>query len=131
MSYEDSAGLNVNNHYGSRDSGGTQGVYKTEGYEGEFTYNLDGDNLNVLFPRNVEVIGVDETFVTGNVTALTVGGVDVIGATEAAPVGIVPANTGVLTQTGGSAGYIVVKFNGSIKGNPEPPLVRGARYLLE
>jgi len=110
MSYEDSAGLNVNNHYGSRDSGGTQGVYKTEGYEGEFTYNLDGDNLNVLFPRNVEVIGVDETFVTGNVTALTVGGVDVIGATEAAPVGIVPANTGVLTQTGGTAGYIVVKF---------------------
>lgn len=110
MSFEDSAGLNVNNHYGPRDSGGTQGIYKTEGYEAEFAYNLDGENLDVLFPRNVEVVSVDETFVTGNVTALTVGGVDVIAATEAAPVAIAPANSGVLAQTGGSAGYIVVKY---------------------
>lgn len=117
MSFEDSAGLNVNNHYGPRDSGGTQGNYKTEGYEGEFVYNLDGENLDVLFPRNVEVTSVDQTFVTGTVTALTVGGVDVIAATEAAPVGITPANTGVLTQTGGTAGNIVVKYKVAPAGN--------------
>lgn len=110
MAYEDSAGLNVSNHYGPRSSGGTQGVYKTEGYYNEFVWNLDGDTLPVLFPRNVEVIGVDETFVTGNVTALSVGGVAVIAATEAAPVGIVAANTGVLAQTGGTAGYIVIRY---------------------
>lgn len=110
MAYEDSAGLNVSNHYGPRDSGGTQGVYKTEGYDSEFVWNLDGDELPVLFPRNVEVTGVDETFTTGDVTALSVGGVAVIAATEAAPVGIVTANTGVLAQTGGTAGYIVIRY---------------------
>ena len=110
MAYEDSAGLNVSNHYGPRDSGGTQGVYSTYGYDSEFVWNLDGDDLGVLFPRNVEVTGVDETFTTGNVTALTIGGVDVIAATEAAPVGIVTANTGVLVNTGGTAGYIVIRY---------------------
>lgn len=108
--YEDSAGLNVSNHYGPRDSGGTQGVYKTEGYDAEFVWNLDRADVGVLFPRNVEVTGVDETFVTGDITALSVGGVAVIAATEAAPVGIVAANTGVLAQTGGTAGYIVIRY---------------------
>ena len=110
MAYEDSAGLNVNNHYGPRASGGTQGVYKTEGYYNEFIWNLDGSVIDVLFPRNVEVIGVDETFTTGDVTALSIGGVAVIAATEAAPVAIVSANTGVLAQTGGTAGYIVIRY---------------------
>ena len=110
MAYENKAGLNVNNHYGPRDSGGTRGVYKTEGYHNEFVINLDRAALPVKFPVNVEVVSVDETFVTGNVTALTIGGVDVIAATEAAPVGIVPANTGVIVQTGGTAGYIIVKY---------------------
>lgn len=110
MAFENSAGLNVSNHYGPRASGGTQGVYKTEGYYNEFVWNLDGDNLPVVFPRNVEVIGVDETFVTGDVTALTIGGVSVLLATEAAPVAVVSANTGVLAQTGGTAGYIVIRY---------------------
>jgi hypothetical protein len=110
MAYSNASGIGVNNHYGQRDSGGTQGIYKTEGYLAEFVWDI-GTNLPVLFQRNVEVIGVDETFVTGgNVTALTIGGVDVIAATEAAPVGIVPANTGVLAQTGGTAGKIVIKY---------------------
>jgi hypothetical protein len=110
MAFEDSAGLNVSNHYGPRGSGGTQGIYKTEGYYNEFVWNLDSGVLAVKFPSNVEVIGVDETFVTGNVTALSIGGVEVIAATEAAPVGIVSANTGVLAQTGGTAGYIVIRY---------------------
>jgi len=110
MAYEDSAGLNVSNQYGPRGSGGTQGVFKTFGYDSEFVWNLDGAVLPVLFPRNVEITGVDETFVTGDVTALAVGGVSVLLATEAAPVGVVTANTGVLTQTGGTAGYIVVRY---------------------
>lgn len=110
MAYEDSAGLNVSNHYGPRDSGGTRGVYKTEGYDAEFVWNLDLAGTVVTFPTNVEVTGVDQTFTTGTVTALTVGGVAVIAATEAAPVGIVTANTGVLAQTGGTAGYIVIRY---------------------
>lgn len=109
MSFENSAGLGVNNHFGPRTTGGTQGVYNTDGYEGEFTWEI-GEDLGSLFPRNVEVIGVDQTFATGTITALTIGGVDVIAATEAAPVGVVPANTGVLAQTGGTDGVVVVKY---------------------
>ncbi|MNL56903.1 hypothetical protein D3C87_1804260 [compost metagenome] len=43
-------------------------------------------------------------------TALAIGGVSVIAATEAAPVGIVAANTGVLTKTGGTAGYVIIRY---------------------
>lgn len=110
MGYEANTGLQVSNHYGPRDSGGTRGVYKTEGYYNEFIINLDRAALPVKFPRNVEVIGVDETFVTGDVTALAIGGVAVIAATEAAPVAIVSANTGVIAVTGGTAGYIIVRY---------------------
>jgi len=110
MAFQNTAGLGVNNHYGPRDSGGTQGVYKTEGYDSEFVWNLDGGVLPVKFPRNVEVTGVDITFSAGPVTALTIGGVAVFAATEAAPVGIVSANTGVLVQTGGTSGSIVIRY---------------------
>lgn len=109
--FESNTGLGVSNYYGARDSGGTQGVYKTEGYYNEFVWELSGSVLPVKFPRNVEVIGVDETFSTGtDITALTIGGVSVIAATEAAPVAIVTANTGVLAKTGGSAGYVVIRY---------------------
>ncbi|MNQ04013.1 hypothetical protein D3C85_167200 [compost metagenome] len=111
MGFQTGSGLNVSNWYGARDSGGTQGVYKTEGYYNEFVWELAGDDLPVKFPTNVEVIGVDETFSTGtDITALTIGGVAVIAATEAAPVGIVAANTGVLAKTGGTAGYVIIKY---------------------
>lgn len=108
--FENSAGIGVNNYYGARDSGGTRGVHKTEGYYNEFVWNLTSTGLPIKFPTNVEVIGVDETFTTGDVTALTIGGVSVIAATEAAPVAVVTANTGVLAQTGGTAGAIVIRY---------------------
>lgn len=108
--FESNTGLGVNNYYGARDSGGTRGVYETDGYLAEFVWNLDKAGIPVKFPRNTKVIAVDETFVTGDVTALTIGGVSVIAATEAAPVSVTSANTGVLAQTGGTAGYIVIKY---------------------
>lgn len=110
MGFESNTGLGVSNFYGARDSGGTQGVYKTEGYYNEFVWEMAGSVLPVKFPRNVEVIGVDETFATGDVTALTIGGVAVLAATEAAPVAIVSANTGVLAKTGGTAGYVIIRY---------------------
>jgi hypothetical protein len=110
MAFENSAGLGVNNYYGPRDSGGTQGVYNTMGYDAEFVWDIAA-GLPVKFPTNVEVTGVDLTFNTGTaVTALTIGGVAVIAATEAAPVGIVTANTGVLAKTGGTAGTIIIRY---------------------
>ena len=110
MAFSNTAGLGVNNQYGPRDSGGTQGVYKTEGYDSEFVWDLSGGALPVKFPRNVKVTGVDVKFVTGTITALTIGGVAVLAATEAAPVSIVRANTGVIAKTGGTSGVVVIRY---------------------
>lgn len=114
MGFEANTGLGVSNYYGPRDSGGTRGVIKTEGSRNEFSWNLDATGIAFKFPvgpGKVYVIGVDESFLTGgNVTALTIGGVDVIAATEAAPVEILSTNTGVLSQTGGSAGTVLVRY---------------------
>lgn len=111
--YENSAGLNVSNHYGPRDSGGTLGNIKTEGYQNEFSHNLDRAGLPIKFPiyeGGVWVTKVDINFATGPVTAYTIGGVAVFAATDAAPVFLAANNTGVIVQTGGTAGTIVVRY---------------------
>jgi len=49
MSYEDSAGLNVNNHYGERKVGGAIGHIKSEGAYKELTIEITGEMLNNSF----------------------------------------------------------------------------------
>lgn len=114
MPFENSAGLNVSNFYGPRDSGGTRGVIKTEGHRNVFAWNLDATGIAFKFPvgpvGNIYVTKVDESFVTGDVTALTIGGVAVLAATDAVPVAISAANTGILAQTGGTAGTILIEY---------------------
>lgn len=113
MGYEANTGLNVYNHYGPRDSGGTRGVFKTEGYQNEFVWNLESTGLPFKFPvpvGGVEVVKVDVFFAEGTVSAVTVGGVAVLAATEAAPVALAANNTGVLAQTGGTGGVIVIRY---------------------
>lgn len=112
MAYEDSAGLNVHNHYGPRKAGGEQGVYLTDGLYNEYVVNLPMSGLDYKLPirNNIKVIGVNKNFTTGTVSALTVGGVDITGATEAAPVTLPSTNTGIVAQTGGTGGYIVIRY---------------------
>ena len=113
--FEKNTGLNVNNYYGPRDSGGTLGQLKTEGYQNEFVYNIAAAGKAIDFkfpvmPGGVYVTKVDISFATGPVTALTIGGVAVFAATDAAPVSIPAGNTGVIVQTGGTAGTIVIRY---------------------
>lgn len=99
--------------FGPRASGGYQGVTLTDGIYNEYLYNLNAPvQPDILFPvgNGIKVIGVNTTFVTGTVTAVTIGGVSVAAATEAAPVAILDANTGVVAQTGGTAGTLIIKF---------------------
>lgn len=113
MAYESNTGLNVSNHYGPRGTGGTRGVFKTEGYEYTYVWNLEDTGLPFTFPvypGGVKVVEVDDSFAEGTVTALTIGGVAVFAATEAAPVTIPEGNTGVLAQTGGTGGLLVIRF---------------------
>lgn len=110
MSFEDSAGLGVNNFYGPRSVGGVQGVERTAGIKNEASVNFDGDALDfyVVIPAGAVVTGVDASFATGAVATAVVGVVDVSGASTtpvAVPLG------GDLVITGPTAGSVLVYFN--------------------
>lgn len=117
MGFESNTGLNVNNHYGPRDTGGTEGIVKTEGVSNEFMQDLDAGGLSFGFP--VPLTGQDSYYVTeadvslagGTITAITIGGVDVTAATPEAPVEIPAGNTGVVVLTGGDGtGKYLIRY---------------------
>lgn len=113
MGFENKAGINVSNFYGARDTGGTRGVVKTEGTYNEFSVVVPlTTGIDFKFPvlKGVKVVGFQAAYATGTLTALTIGGVNVFAATEAAPVNIPAGNTGVLSQTGLTAGELIIKF---------------------
>lgn len=112
MPYENSAGLNVTNHYGPRTTGGTQGVFKTEGYLNQYVIDGASQGQVYLHPRGdgVWVYGHDFTFAVGTVTSITIGGVQVIGATDAAPIRLFKENTGQVVVTGLTSGKVVVNY---------------------
>lgn len=105
MSFENNNGLNVNNHYGARVVGGTEGVTKTSGVGNEWFHDLDGaDTLYFGFPvtdGSAYVTEADVSLAGGSVTAISIGGVNVTSATPESPVLIPALNTGVVTLTGG------------------------------
>lgn len=112
MAYENSAGLNVSNHYGARFTGGGQGVIKTEGYTNQYVVDGASQGLTFLHPRGdgVWVYGHDFTFAVGTVTSITIGGIEVIGATEAAPIRLSKENTGQVVVTGMTSGKTVILY---------------------
>jgi hypothetical protein len=114
MGYEANSGLGVSNHYGVRNTGGSEGVVKTEGLINYYTINFNGDGpLGFLFPvlAGCEIIDVDaDTFGTAGVETVTLGGVDIVAATEAAPVNIASTNTGVIVTTNITAGTLVIAY---------------------
>lgn len=111
MGFESNTGLGVNNFYGARETGGTEGIIKTEGLYNEYSVALSG-SLGFTFPvlEGVKVTGIDKTYATGTVSAISIGGVSVNAASEASPVTIPSTNTGVIAQTGGTGGVVIVKF---------------------
>ena len=109
--YESTSGLGVNNHYGPRAVGGTEGVTKSEGISNEFLIDLDETALALGFPVTdgsawVTIVDVAVT----NATTFTIGGVNVAAATSAVPVQVPAANTGVIV-TDGTTGRILVTYN--------------------
>lgn len=114
MSFENTAGLSVNNHYGPRAVGGTEGVTNTSGVMNEFLQDLDTDGLDFGFPvtdGSAYVTEADVSLAGGTITAIEIGGVDVISATEESPVQIPDSNTGEIELTGGDGtGKFLIKF---------------------
>ena len=111
MSFEDSAGLGVNNHFGPRAVGGNQGVIGTEGMKNEAAVNFDGDQLvKVEIPVGSVITQIVEEFSTGAVTAATVGAVDVAAATCAEAAYVATPLGGELTITGPTAGTVHVYY---------------------
>jgi hypothetical protein len=103
--YSNGSGLNVNNQYGARTTGGTEGIVSTKGTSNEFMQDLDNTSLAFGFPvvnGTAYVTEADVSLAGGTITAVTIGGVDVTAATPEAPVLIPAANTGVIVLTGGN-----------------------------
>lgn len=112
MAYENSSGLNIHNQYGPRTTGGSQGIYMTDGLRNEYVIDQADQGLQYLFPRGggIFVFGLDKTYAVGSVTSVKIGGLEVSAATEAAPVYIPASNTGQCVQTGMTSGRLVVLF---------------------
>tara|TARA_R110000744_G_scaffold91073_2_gene176844 strand:- start:3286 stop:3648 length:363 start_codon:yes stop_codon:yes gene_type:complete len=106
MSFENNNGIGVNNHYGARVTGGTEGVTRTDGVLNEYFHDLDGaDTLDFGFQvvdGSAYVTEADVSLAGGTITAILIGGVNVTAATPEAPVLIPNANTGVIVLTGGN-----------------------------
>lgn len=104
MPYENSAGLGVNNFYGPRKAQGAQGPDVSSGVLNQFVWFYDSTALiNNRFPIPAGSMVVDVTKPAG-ITAVTVGGTAVQGATWAAPV----VAGGAVAVTGATTGDKVV-----------------------
>lgn len=112
MSFENSAGLGVSNHYGARNVGGFDGVKKTSGLTYEAVINFDGDDLPLkkTVPAGAVVTHINDKFATGAVSAATVGAVDVSGADGAEANYVATPLGGDLTVAGPTAGSVIVKY---------------------
>lgn len=113
MAFENSAGLNVTNQYGPRVTGGTRGVTLTDGYKNEFVIDGNSVGIQYLFPRGdgIWVYNVDKvTLAVGTVTSIKIGGVEVIGATPAAPIRLFKENVGDIVVVGLTSGKVIVEY---------------------
>lgn len=83
MAYENSTGLNVFNHYGARNTGGSVGAESTSGSVMTVTYHLTGADLNgsfippVVVPKGAVLksayLIVDEAFVVSAAGTVAIG----------------------------------------------------------
>lgn len=98
MGFESTAGLNVSNFYGARDTGGSVGIEDSDGSMWSLSIAFTGASLNqsflppVVVPKGAQlkraVLRVDEAFSLGGTTPTVIFG------------GTVPATNGiVLSQT--------------------------------
>ena len=111
MGFESNTGLGVDNHYGPRPVGGTQGVIGTEGMKNEVSVNFDyGSPMKVVLPAGSVVTQIVEEFNTGAVSAATVGAVDIAAANGTEVTYVAVPLGGDLTITGPTAGSVVVYF---------------------
>ena len=113
MNFLNQAGLGVKNLYGARNAGGVKGELEMDGHEQVFVWNLDDNGPTILFPvldGSAYITQVDVTFATGTVSDVDCGATDIDAASIGTPINIPNANTGVLTQSGGTGGNIIIKY---------------------
>jgi hypothetical protein len=112
MSFENSAGLGVSNHYGPRNVGGFDAVKKTSGLTYEAVINFDGDDLplKLVVPAGAIVTNVKDDFATGTASVATVGAVDISAADGTTATRVPVTLGGDLTVTGPTAGSVIVEY---------------------
>ena len=144
MPFQNQAGLNVNNYYGPRDTGGSVGVERSHDSTQQLSIAFTGDSLNssflppVIYPKGAKflraILRVDEAFTLGG-TSPTV----IFGGTAPATDGIVltqaelaavgsktPASTGTGTWAVASAtGPLTAQKIAKALGGTSPTVTAG------
>ena len=87
MPYENKAGLGVNNFYGPRTAQGARGPDESSGVLNQYVWQYDSQAAGLSGAFKIPVgSAIQDVMKPTNVTAVTVGGTAVQGATWAAPV---------------------------------------------
>jgi hypothetical protein len=108
MSYENSAGLGVSNHYGARATSVAGSANGNDIYR-QASYAVNGDLVQAgVIPSNA-VVTDWHTLDTGAPSALSVGGVDVLLA-DGVAANAIPAS-GLIEATGvADGGKVIIEF---------------------
>lgn len=109
MGFESNTGLGIKTHYGARSVGGGAGQSTNPGVtDQEVLVNFDADAAHeemYLFAGSV-VTGYDETFSTGAVTSILIGGVD-----TALTFPFTVSADGAVEVNGPTAGTVILKYD--------------------
>lgn len=112
MGYENSAGLNVHNHYGPRTATGASGVDTSQGIVKQFVWFYDSAALlddRFPIPAGSVVLDVNKP---ASVSAVSVGGTAVHSATWAAPV---PASGAVAVSGAVTGDQVIITYQHDAK----------------
>jgi hypothetical protein len=113
MAFENSAGIDVSNHYGPRPTGGTDGSHVTHDNVRQYVFDLDGDKIADL-ELSVTQSGVvrDVRFDgTAGTATIEINSTDVTDATYALPVAFTAGDIVVTVGTGTGKAYMTVEFD--------------------
>jgi hypothetical protein len=117
MGLENKTGLNVNNHYGPRTTGGSKGELPSAGVikELEFNFDLDGGQLlvNPILQAGDVVVEFVDSFATGTVTA-TCNSQDITGADGSSSTYIIIGAKAPVLVGGATSGQVIVRYMRSV-----------------
>lgn len=117
MGLENNTGLNVNNHYGPRTTGGSRGELPSAGIIKELKFDFDLAGGQLLVQPSLQagdvVVEVVDDFATGTVTA-TCNSQNIVGADGSSSTYVTIGAAAPVLVGGATSGQVIVRYMRSI-----------------